>query len=54
MEETKREVLNVKDSNISKLNLSRGEDLTELYAQNNMLEELDVSASKNLERLECD
>lgn len=54
MEETKREVLNVKDSNISKLNLSRGEDLTELYAQNNMLEELDISASKNLEILECD
>ena len=30
MEETKREVLDVKDGNISKLNVSRGEDLAEL------------------------
>ena len=53
MEETKREVLDVKDGNISKLNVSRGEDLVELYAQNNMLQELDLSANKKLKILEC-
>ena len=53
MEETKREVLDVKDGNISKLNVSRGEDLAELYAQDNMLQELDLSANKKLEILEC-
>ncbi len=49
----KREVLDVKDGNISKLNVSRGEDLAELYAQDNMLQELDLSANKKLEILEC-
>lgn len=53
MEEVKREVLDVKGGNIAKLNVSKGEDLAELYAQDNRLEELDLSANKKLEVLEC-
>lgn len=53
MEDTKKEVLDMRDSNISKLNVTRGEDLTELYVQNNFLRELDLTNNRNLKILDC-
>ena len=52
MEDTKKEVLDMRDSNISKLNVTRGEDLTELYVQNNFLRELDLTNNRNLKILD--
>ena len=43
----------MRDSNISKLNVTRGEDLTELYVQNNFLRELDLTNNRNLKILDC-
>ena len=35
MTDTKREVLHMEDSNLAKLNVTRGENLAEIYVQNN-------------------
>ena len=53
MEEIKKEVLDLRDSNISKLNIKRGEDLTELYVQNNALTEIDLTDNKKLRIVDC-
>ena len=53
MEEKKREVLDMRGDNISKLNVKRGEDLVELYVQDNMLTELDITENKRLEIVDC-
>lgn len=54
MTEAKREVLDMRDSNIAKLNVTKGENLAELYVQNNRIEEMDLSNNVNLEILECE
>ena len=53
MTDTKREVLNMQDSNLAKLNVSRGENLAEIYIQNNNITELDLTANLKLEVLDC-
>ncbi len=53
MENIKREVLDMSNKNIAKLNVTRGENLTELYIQNNMMTELDISENKMIEILDC-
>lgn len=54
MEDSKREVLDMRDSNISRLNVTKGEDLAELYIQNNQITQLDLTANTKLEILQCD
>ncbi len=53
MTDTKREVLHMQDSNLAKLNVSRGENLAEIYVQNNNITELDLTANLKLEVLDC-
>lgn len=53
MTETKREVLHMQDSGLAKLNVTRGENLTEIYVQNNDITELDLTANLKLEILDC-
>lgn len=53
MTDTKREVLHMQDSGLAKLNVTRGEDLAEIYVQNNMITELDLTANLKLEILDC-
>lgn len=53
MGDEKREVLDMRDSNLVKLNVSRGENLVEIHVQNNMITELDLTENKKLEVLDC-
>lgn len=53
MEEVKQEIFDMRDGKLEKLDVSRGEDLTEIYVQNNRLAELDLSNNKKLEKVDC-
>lgn len=53
MTEEKREVLDMRDSNLAKLNVARGENLVEIHVQNNMITDLDLMENKKLEVLDC-
>ena len=53
MEEQKKEIINMSDSRLEKLDVSRGEEITELYVRNNMLTELDLTNNKRIEKLDC-
>lgn len=53
MEEVKQEIFDMRDGSLERLDVSRGEDLTELYVQNNRLKELDLSKNKKLRKLDC-
>lgn len=53
MEDNKREVLDMHGSNLSKLDVSKAENLVELYAQDNLIETIDLSNNKKLEAVDC-
>ncbi len=53
MTDTNREVLHLQDSNLAKLNVSRGENLVEILVQNNNITELDLTENLKLEVLDC-
>ena len=47
------EKVNFSSNNLAKLDVSKGENITELYIQNNRLEEIDLLQNKKIEILEC-
>lgn len=51
--EIKEEKVNFSNSNLMKLDVSKGENITELYIQGNRLTEIDLSANKNIRILDC-
>ncbi len=53
MGEVKQEIFDMRDGKLEKLDVSRGEDLTEIYVQNNRLSELDLGNNKKLEKVDC-
>ncbi len=54
MEDSKKEILDMRGSNISRLNVSKGEDLAELYIQDNQITQLDLTANTKIEVLQCE
>lgn len=49
----KEEKVNFSNSNLTKLDVSRGENITELYVQGNQLEEIDLSHNDKIKILDC-
>lgn len=47
------EKVNFANGNLAKLDVSRGENIVELYVQNNMIEELDISNNKLVRIFDC-
>ena len=46
--EIREERVNFSNGNLAKLDVSKGENITELYVQGNRLEEIDLSCNKNI------
>lgn len=51
--EIREERVNFSNGNLAKLDVSKGENITELYVQGNRLEEIDLSCNKNIKILDC-
>ncbi len=52
-DEKREEIFDMAGGSLEKLDVSRGEYLTELYVQNNRLTELDLTANKRLMIVDC-
>ena len=50
--EIREERVNFSNGNLAKLDVSKGENITELYVQGNRLEEIDLSCNKNIKILD--
>lgn len=51
--ERREERVNFSNGNLTKLDVSKGENITELYVQGNRLEEIDLLHNKNIRILDC-
>lgn len=51
--EIREERVNFSNGNLTKLDVSKGENITELYVQGNRLEEIDLLHNKNIRILDC-
>jgi len=49
----KEEKVNFSNGNLMKLDVSKGEYITELYVQGNRLEEIDLTNNRNIRILDC-
>lgn len=51
--QAKEEKVNFSGGNLMKLDVSRGENIAELYVQENRLEEIDLTGNRKLKVLDC-